>query len=72
MKRGSIKTGSYPNRQMGFNRPNDLCSRVATPVPGLFTGGASTYAGGMIIGGPGYLGAKVVGESVGLDVGGAS
>ncbi len=67
MKRGSIKHGSYTNLQMGFNRPNDLCSQVTTPIPGLFTCGASNYAGGMIIGGPGYLGAKVVGEHLGLD-----
>lgn len=68
MRRGSIKHGSYSNLQMGFNRPNDMCSRVETPIPGLFTCGASNYAGGMIIGGPGYLGAKVVGEHLGLDV----
>ncbi|KAA0236222.1 MAG: putative thiazole biosynthetic enzyme [Acidimicrobiales bacterium] len=72
MKRGSIKHGSYTNLQMGFNRPNDLCSQVATPIPGLFTCGASNYAGGMIIGGPGYLGAKVVGESLGLELPGGS
>lgn len=70
MKRGSIKHGSYTNLQMGFNRPNDLCSQVETPIEGLFTCGASNYAGGMIIGGPGYLGAKVVGEALGLDVAG--
>lgn len=68
MKRGSIKHGSYTNLQMGFNRPNDLCSRVATPIEGVFTCGASNYAGGMVIGGPGYLGAKVVGEYLGVDV----
>ncbi len=68
MKRGSIKHGSYTNLQMGYNRPNDMCSQVVTPIPGLFTCGASNYAGGMVIGGPGYLGAKVVGEHLGLDV----
>ena len=68
MRQGSIKHGSYSNLQMGFNRPNDMCSQVRTPIPGLFTCGASNYAGGMIIGGPGYLGAKVVGEHLGLDV----
>ncbi len=67
MRRGSIKHGSYTNLQMGYNRPNDMCSQVTTPIPGLFTCGASNYAGGMIIGGPGYLGAKVVGEYLGLD-----
>jgi len=68
MKRGSIKHGSYTNLQMGFNRPNDQCSQVETPIPGLYTCGASNYAGGMIIGGPGYLGAHVVGEALGLDM----
>lgn len=68
MKRGSIKHGSYTNLQMGFNRPNDMCSRVETPIAGVFTCGASNYAGGMIIGGPGYLGAKVVGEHLGFAV----
>lgn len=68
MKRGSIKHGSYTNLQMGYNRPNDQCSRVTTPLPGLFTCGASNYAGGMIIGGPGYLGAKVVGEHLGVEI----
>ncbi|MBI4728074.1 MAG: NAD(P)/FAD-dependent oxidoreductase [Acidobacteria bacterium] len=62
MKRGSIKHGAYTPLQMGFFRPNDLCSRVETPVAGLFVAGASVYPGGMILGGPGYLGAQVVGE----------
>jgi len=62
MKRGSIKHGAYTPLQMGHQRPNDLCSRSATPIPGLFIGGASMYPGGMILGGPGFLAARVVGE----------
>jgi len=62
MKRGSIKHGAYSALQMGYLRPNDLCSRSETPIPGLFVGGASMYPGGMILGGPGYLAANVVGE----------
>ncbi len=46
-----------------------MCSRVETPLEGVFTCGASNYAGGMVIGGPGYLGAKVVGEYLGVDAG---
>jgi phytoene dehydrogenase-like protein len=65
MKRGSIKHGAYSPLQMGYLRPNDLCSRSATPVPGLFVGGASMYPGGMILGGPGYLSARVVGDFLG-------
>lgn len=60
MKRGSIKHGAYTPLQMGFLRPNDLCSRSETPIPGLFLGGASMYPGGMILGGPGYIAAGVV------------
>lgn len=62
MTRGSIKHGAYTPLQMGHQRPNDLCSRSATPIPGLFIGGASMYPGGMILGGPGLLAAGVVGE----------
>lgn len=65
MARGSIKHGAYTPLQMGYLRPNDLCSRVETPIPGLFVAGASVYPGGMILGGPGYLGARVVGEALG-------
>jgi len=66
MKRGSIKHGAYSPLQMGYLRPNDRCSRVATPISGLFVGGASTYPGGMILGAPGYLAAGVVSEAIGL------
>jgi phytoene dehydrogenase-like protein len=62
MKRGSIKHGAYTPLQMGYLRPNDLCSQSQTPIPGLFVGGASMYPGGMILGGPGYIAAGVVGE----------
>ncbi len=65
MKRGSIKHGAYTPLQMGYFRPNDLCSRSATPIPGLFLGGASMYPGGMILGGPGFLAAGVVAEFLG-------
>ncbi|MFQ5666612.1 MAG: phytoene desaturase family protein [Candidatus Binatia bacterium] len=61
MKRGSIKHGAYTPLQMGYLRPNNLCSQSETPVPGLFVGGASMYPGGMILGGPGFLAARVVG-----------
>ena len=60
MKRGSIKHGAYTTLQLGYLRPNELCSRSETPIPGLFVGGASVYPGGMILGGPGFLAAGVV------------
>lgn len=66
MKRGSIKHGAYTPLQLGYFRPNDLCSQIETPVPGLLVAGASVYPGGMILGGPGYLGAKVAMELLGI------
>jgi len=66
MVRGSIKQGSYMTLQMGYNRPNDACSRGYTPIEGFYVCGASTYPGGMIIGGPGYLGAKIIAEDMGI------
>jgi phytoene dehydrogenase-like protein len=66
MVRGSIKQGSYMTLQMGYNRPNDACSRGYTPIEGFYVCGASTYPGGMIIGGPGYLGANIIVEDLGV------
>ncbi len=54
MVEGSIKHGAYVTTQMGFLRPNDMCSYYATPVPGLYVGGASTFPGGMVLLGSGY------------------
>jgi phytoene dehydrogenase-like protein len=59
-KRGSIKHGAYSPLQMGYPRPNDLCSRSETPIPDLFLGGASMYPGGMEFGGPCFAAAGVV------------
>jgi phytoene dehydrogenase-like protein len=67
MKRGSIKHGAYTPLQMGYLRPNDLCSRSETPLSGLFVGGASMYPGGMILGGPGFIAAGVVADFLGND-----
>jgi len=41
---------------------------VETPIPGLLVAGASVYPGGMMLGGSGYLGAKVAMNILGLDV----
>ncbi|MDI6796714.1 MAG: NAD(P)/FAD-dependent oxidoreductase [Desulfatibacillaceae bacterium] len=60
MVRGSIKQGAYVPLQMGYFRPNDSCSGVWTPIENFFVCGASVYPGGMIIGGPGYIGANVL------------
>jgi phytoene dehydrogenase-like protein len=65
MKRGSIKHGEYMSTQMGFFRPNYLCSHYRTPIKGLYMGGASTYPGGMVLLGSGYNAASVIAEDLG-------
>ena len=66
MVKGSIKQGSYNVLQMGISRPNDQCSQVFTPIEGFYTCGASTYPGGLVIGGPGYIGANVIADDFDL------
>jgi phytoene dehydrogenase-like protein len=67
MKKGSIKHGEYNALQMGYLRPNEDCSRHRTPIEGLYLAGASSYPGGMILLGSGYLASNVVAEDLGLD-----
>lgn len=64
MVEGSFKQGAYVALQMGYFRPGDLCSQIRTPVEGLYVCGASVYPGGMIIAGPGYVGANVIAEDL--------
>ena len=66
MRRGSIKHGDYRPLQMGCYRPNQECSSTATPIDGLYVCGVSTYPGGLVLGGPGYLGANRVAEDLGV------
>jgi phytoene dehydrogenase-like protein len=66
MRRGSIKHGDYDPLQLGCFRPNQDCSTSATPIEGLYTCGASNYPGGMVLGGPGYIGANKVAEDLGV------
>jgi phytoene dehydrogenase-like protein len=66
MVKGSIKHGDYSPLQMGYYRPNDLCSTTSTPITGLYLCGASVYPGGLIIGGPGYLAANRICEDLQL------
>ncbi|MFQ5665425.1 MAG: phytoene desaturase family protein [Candidatus Binatia bacterium] len=66
MRRGSIKHGDYGPLQMGCYRPNQECSSTKTPITGLYVCGASTYPGGLVLGGPGYLGANKVAEDLGV------
>ncbi len=66
MRRGAIKHGDYTPMQLGSFRPNQECSDTRTPIEGLYTCGASTYPGGLVLGGPGYLGANRVAEDLGV------
>jgi phytoene dehydrogenase-like protein len=66
MRRGSIKHGDYRPLQMGCYRPNQDCSSTQTPIEGLYVCGVSTYPGGLVLGGPGYIGANKVAEDLGV------
>jgi phytoene dehydrogenase-like protein len=66
MRRGSIKHGDYKPIQLGAFRPNQDCSGHSTPIQGLYVCGASTYPGGLVLGGPGYLAANKVAEDLGV------
>jgi phytoene dehydrogenase-like protein len=66
MRRGSIKHGDYRPLQMGCYRPNQECSSTRTPIEGLYVCGVSVYPGGLVLGGPGYLGANKVAEDLGV------
>ena len=65
MRRGSIKHGDYRPTQMNTFRPNIDCSGHSTPIEGLYVCGASSYPGGLVLGGPGYLAANKVAEDMG-------
>jgi phytoene dehydrogenase-like protein len=67
MRRGSIKHGDYTPLQMGCFRPTQDCSATDTPIEGLYTCGASTFPGGLVLGGPGYIGAGRVADDLGVE-----
>ena len=66
MRRGAIKHGDYTPIQLLSFRPNQECSGCNTPINGLYVCGASTYPGGLVLGGPGYLAANKVAEDLGI------
>jgi len=66
MRRGGIKHGDYRPLQLGCFRPNQECSTTATPIEGLYVCGVSTYPGGLVLGGSGYLGANQVADDLGV------
>lgn len=65
MVHGSIKHGDYNPLQMGSFRPNASCVAGRSPIDGLYLCGASSYPGGLVIGGPGYIAAGSVAEDMG-------
>ncbi|MDO9535824.1 MAG: NAD(P)/FAD-dependent oxidoreductase [Bacillota bacterium] len=67
MVQGSIKQGAYHALQMGYNRPNEYCSRHVTPVKNLFLCGASSFSGGLVVFGPAYNGANAIAEEIGFE-----
>ncbi|MCL4448159.1 MAG: NAD(P)/FAD-dependent oxidoreductase [Actinobacteria bacterium] len=67
MVRGSIKHGEYNPLQMGVFRPSDTCVGGCTPIEGLYLCGASSYPGGLVIGGPGYIAANSIAEDLGIE-----
>ena len=66
MRRGSIKHGDYRPTQLNTFRPNIECSNHSTPIEGLYVCGVSTYPGGLVLGGSGYLAANKVAEDLGV------
>ncbi|TEU03099.1 MAG: NAD(P)/FAD-dependent oxidoreductase [Dehalococcoidia bacterium] len=66
MRRGSIKHGDYRPTQLNTFRPNVECSGHSTPIEGLYVCGVSTYPGGLVLGGSGYLAANKVAEDLGV------
>lgn len=66
MVKGSFKQGLYDPFQMGYLRPNEQCSNHRTPIKNLFLGGSSSYPGGCVIWGSGYLAANAVAEDLGI------
>jgi phytoene dehydrogenase-like protein len=65
MRRGAIKHGDYRPTQLASMRPNLDCSNHRTPIKGLYVGGVSSYPGGLVLGGSGYLAANRVAEDLG-------
>jgi len=66
MVEGSIKQGGYYPLQMGYLRPNELCSQYATPIKNLYICGASTFPGGLVTYGAGYNAANRIAQDLGV------
>ena len=58
MREGAPSQGELGLDQILFMRPVPGWGRHATPIPGLYLGGAGTHPGPGILGGPGWLAAQ--------------
>jgi phytoene dehydrogenase-like protein len=60
LREGAVSQGELGLDQILFMRPVAGFSRYATPIAGLYLGGAGTHPGPGILGGPGWLAARRV------------
>lgn len=60
LPRGNICHASMGLDQVAFLRPTEGLARYATPIPGLFLGGAGTHPGGGVMGAPGRNAARAI------------
>jgi len=67
MRQGCFKSGAYLPLQMGYFRPNELCSRHDTPIKKLYLCGSSSHSGGMITFGPAFCAIEKIAEDLGID-----
>lgn len=67
MKQGCFKQGAYLPLQMGYFRPNELCSQHSTPIKKLYLCGSCTHSGGMITWGPGYCATEQIFKDLGIE-----
>jgi phytoene dehydrogenase-like protein len=63
---GDRHHGSYHPDNYDDNRPSPALSGYATPIPGLYLCGASTYPGGSFTGQPGYNAATRIARDLGV------
>ncbi len=66
MKQGDFHVGAVMQSQMGENRPVPGLRPYRTPVDGLYMCGSPTHPHGVITGAPGYNGAGVILDDLGL------
>jgi phytoene dehydrogenase-like protein len=65
-KQGSFLGGNYTARRVGYGVARPDCSRYSSEIPGLYLGGASTHAGGLVHFAAGYNAAGVAARDLRL------